>query len=57
MTDRERLIELIKNYNPYFQNEKLADYLLENGVVILPCEVGNTLFTISRGEIIPVEVW
>lgn len=45
---RERLIELIKIYNPYFQNEKFADFLLENGVVVPPCKVGDIVYVIRR---------
>ena len=32
MTDREQLIAL------------LADYLLEHGVIVLPCKAGDTLY-------------
>ncbi len=55
MTDRERLIELLDGY--YFKEspnmisyfterecEKLADYLLENNVIISPCKVGDTVY-------------
>ena len=44
MTDRERLIELLVNFNPYKDPiraeadrmiiEKIADYLLANGVIV-----------------------
>ena len=52
---RERLIELIDRYTegclenicqPY-GTDGLADYLLENGVVMLPVKVGDTVFRIS----------
>ena len=40
---RERLIELIED--AYFCNiEELADHLIDNGVIVLPCKVGDTLF-------------
>ena len=48
MTDRERLIELMieaKRTDPETGSftDYLADYLLENGVIVLPCKVGDTL--------------
>ena len=53
MTDRDRLIELIKQkqnggwrfitgeYTTDVSNEYLADYLLANGVIVPPCKVGD----------------
>ena len=62
MTDRERLIELITDYDRTYDcefctkakkcehcgNECLADYLLENSVIVPPCKVGDTVYVISR---------
>lgn len=61
MTDRDRLIELLKKDNcpsPYLCDEKCkyanlkrcyeartADYLLANGVIVPPCKVGDIVFT------------
>jgi hypothetical protein len=61
---RERLIQLIKHdncINPYNCSDKckyvelddchsarLADYLLKNGVVVLPCKVGDVVYVIQR---------
>jgi hypothetical protein len=51
MTDRDRLIELLKGSREKYLNlldfEKslIADYLIENGVVPLPCSVGQTVYT------------
>lgn len=50
MTDREKLIDLIVSADislfgtgkPYA--EVYADYLLENGVVVLPCNVDDTVY-------------
>ena len=55
MTERERLLDLID----YVQNGKqdipfgggafrkeLADYLLENGVIVPPCKVGDVVYVI-----------
>lgn len=68
MTERERLIELLDsgcykaasklksdNSNKKFC-EFIADYLLANGVIVPPVMVGDTVYVISRGEIVPMEV-
>ncbi|MGN1303747.1 MAG: hypothetical protein ACI4YB_01800 [Oscillospiraceae bacterium] len=56
MTERERLIELIKNgffTKPVYEalctnkrkaSEYLADFLLENGVIVPPVKVGGTVY-------------
>lgn len=59
---RDRLIELLKmrqdngekwHYSDCGQgremvtNERLADYLLENGVIVPPCKVGDTIYVIA----------
>lgn len=52
MTDRERLIELIrkakkntKGANCDLEREMLfADYLLSNGVIVPPCKVGDMVY-------------
>ena len=70
MTDRDRLIELIKQkqnggwrfitgeYTTDVFNEHLADYLLANGVIVPPCKVGDTVYTVGvfTGQIIPSNV-
>lgn len=50
MTDRERLIELLKEEKCFARymtdderREILADYLLSNGVVVLPCKVEDII--------------
>ena len=48
MTDRERLIDLMieaKRTDPETGSftDYLADYLIEHGVIVLPCKVGDTL--------------
>lgn len=51
---RERLIELMqqayeKNINLLnFEKMILADYLLENGVIVPPCKVGDTVYYFSH---------
>ena len=58
---RDRLIELINNadvqingnISPYrdYGMEKIADYLLENGVIVPPCKVGDWIWYVYRNEI------
>ena len=47
---RDRLIELIKNAprNTRAFYDQFADYLLENGVIVLPCKVSDTLYDIGE---------
>lgn len=51
MTERERLSELIRQV---FDSkgtatvEEEADYLLEHGVIVPPCKVGDSLFYIDK---------
>lgn len=54
MTERERLIELLKkaplcnrDFDLQYSDgtiEKFAEYLLENGVIVPPCKVGDTVY-------------
>ncbi len=57
MTERERLIELLLEVDYALDKdgrgardsaEYIADYLLENGVIVLPCKVGDTVYVIKR---------
>lgn len=60
MSERERLIELIKNgfftmpvyealcTNKRKASEYLADFLLENGVIVPPVKVGDTVYVICN---------
>lgn len=50
MTERERLIEKINKIDVTVLQfpediEALADYLLANGVIVLPCNVGDTVYS------------
>ena len=52
MSDRERLIDLMieaKRTEPETGSftDYLADYLLEHGVIVLPCKVGDTVYSIE----------
>ena len=50
---RDRLIELINNRicATKIEVERIADYLLDNGVIVPPCEVGTDIYTIDNGEV------
>ena len=63
MTERERLIELLKNnYSCRIEDCKKcglcdkcfiyreADYLLANGVIVPPCKVGDDVWVIDRED-------
>ena len=52
MADRERLINLMieaKRTDPETGSftDYLADYLLEHGVIVPPCKVGDTVYSIE----------
>ena len=52
MSDRERLIELMQKCDiVQIQTSKFiegfADYLLEHGVIVLPCKAGDTVYYIT----------
>lgn len=53
MNERERLIEILKDNqgdNTYYMTDEavqsVADVLIENGVVVLPCKVGSIMYVI-----------
>lgn len=56
MTERERLIEILSNIDFACDNgsnlqdriEFIADYLLANGVVVLPCKVGDIIYEVCE---------
>lgn len=50
MTERERLIDLLHDWcnkeNDGINVESIADYLIENGVIVPPCKtVGDKIYT------------
>lgn len=51
MTERERLVELIKNSHLSTNSTHLADYLLKNGVIVPPCKVGDTVYILDFCQI------
>ena len=63
MTDRDRLTNIIHNaQNKYlnllkFESSILADYLLSNGVILSPVDIGKTVYKVSRiGKIVSLNV-
>ena len=55
MTDRERLIRLMQeasqSKSDYAGNiglGQIADYLIEHGVIVLPCKVGDTVWLLNE---------
>ena len=66
MPERERLIEILcsaplgsKTFEQqYYKNTitKIADYLLENNVKLLPFKINDTVYGISRRDIIPIKI-
>lgn len=45
MTQKEKLIELIREFGlSGYEIKDLSDYLLANGVVVLPCKVGDIVY-------------
>lgn len=48
---RDRLIELLQQAHDgcvKISSQRLADYLLENGVIVLPCEIGQRLYDVTE---------
>ena len=50
---RNMLIDLIKGSSQYIWDdaaliERIADHLLANGVIVLPCKVGDTVYRITE---------
>lgn len=77
MTDRERLIDLIEKFGDDIafcdickrpdsdcdgcRNERFADYLIEHGVIALPCKVEDTVYSWKHywdkeGDIVPYQI-
>ncbi len=54
MNQREKLIELIRHRRYSYDNilgidcGTIADHLLANGVVVLPCKLGDTVYVIEQ---------
>lgn len=49
MTQREKLIGLILNPNLRLaEAEKIADNLIANNVIVLPCALGSTVWIVNK---------
>lgn len=65
MNERERLQSLIsKAFDEYsktnkarFKSSFITDYLLENGVMVLPCKTGDEVFWIENDKIKSGTAW
>ena len=56
MSERERLITIIKqSVVPYFA-EEIADNLLKNDVIVPPVKIGTRVYTIICGQIYEYEI-
>ncbi len=53
--EKERLIALLENWgnkeNDGVRAESIADYLLENGVIVPPVKVGDTIYMIVEKRV------
>lgn len=60
MNEREKLIELLENWgnkeNDGVRAESIADYLLENGVIVPPVKVGGIVWVIYNKCVTPANV-
>ncbi len=63
---RDRLIELSKKAHSEWLNDRktdkgigeyVADYLLENGVVVIPCKIGDTVYQTDGIRIYELEIF
>ena len=51
MNDKERLVKVLNKKLRWESSsaiECFADYLLANGIIVLPCPVGTTVFAVER---------
>ena len=60
MTERERLIELLQVVPVDVTNPRMlemtADFLLENGVILPPVDIGDVVYIIYKKNVCPVTV-
>lgn len=63
MSDKERLKDILMGVNAYMLEniedyaDALAGYLLENGVLVLPCKVGDTLYKVWYEPLKNILIW
>lgn len=53
---RDRLIELLRKRGVTFRTCDIADYLLNNGVIVPPVKVGDKVYKITRNKVKECEV-
>ena len=53
MNDREKLIELIESARYWGSNTsaEVADHLIANGVIVLPCPIGTMVYEIRKVKV------
>lgn len=58
MTDRERLVELLDIIIQPSEKTlgQIADYLIENGVIVLPCKAGDIVYSNDLDPRFDVEI-
>ena len=63
MTDRERLIELLEDTLHEWESDvsvqtltEIAEHLIENGVIVPPCKVGDICWFIRSNKIIKTTI-
>lgn len=61
MTDRDRLIELIEQAaglknNDFPSVEEIADHILVDGWIRMPCKVGDEIWVIDREDCVAVDI-
>ena len=57
---RDRLIKLLDDLgvdDDWYDNQDIADQLIENGVIVPPCKVGDTVYMLFVGEITPFLIY
>ena len=62
MNQKDRLVQLLEKFGEekgVIMNltESIAEYLIENGAVALPCKVGDTVYSLNDGKIVESEVY
>lgn len=51
MDQRKKMIELVRTFlQTGSEGDNLADYLTENGCVVIPCKVGDTLYSSAHSD-------
>lgn len=53
MTERERLAEMIKSamYQGVYTPEKIAERLIDEGIIVPPCKAGDTVWMVRNLQI------